>query len=82
MLATLFAAGGCTPQEKVPYKQVHEVIGMGEDEVRAKIGMPSFLTDGGDSKWWTYDNVISPDGNSTVSCHVIFKAGKVDKVDC
>lgn len=82
MLTALFAAAGCAPQQKVDYQQVHAVVGMGEAEVRAKLGMPSFLTDGGESQWWTYDDVVGPDGKGSVSCHVIFKAGKVDKVDC
>ena len=58
------------------------MVGLGEDDVRARLGIPSFLTDGGNSAWWTYDNVVGQDGKSQVSCHVIFKAGKVDKVDC
>lgn len=82
MLMALLAVAGCTPQQSVEYKQVHAVVGMGEEEVRATIGMPSFLTEGGEIQWWTYDNVTSPDGKGSVTCHVIFKARKVDKVDC
>lgn len=82
MLMALLAAAGCTPLQSVEYQQVHAVVGMGEEEVRATIGMPSFLTEGGEIQWWTYDNVTRPDGKGSVSCHVIFKARKVDKVDC
>lgn len=81
----ILAAGllsACGPKKDLSYKEVREVVGLGEDEVRARLGGPSFLTDGGDIKWWTYDGVISADGRTTVSCHVIFKADRVDKVDC
>lgn len=81
-LMALLAVAGCTPLQSVEYKQVHAVVGLSEEEVRATIGMPSFLTEGGEIQWWTYDNVTRPDGKGSVTCHVIFKARKVDKVDC
>ena len=78
LLALLLSA--CGPQ--LNYKEVRGVVGLGEDDVRARLGTPSFLTDGGKSAWWTYDNVVGQDGKTQMSCHVIFKAGKVDKVEC
>ncbi len=78
----LMMCAGCGPQQKISYQDVHAVTGMGEEEVRAKLGMPSYLTDGGESQWWSYDNVTGLDGKSSISCHVIFKARKVDKIDC
>lgn len=82
MLVAVLVSAGCGPQQKISYKDVHAVVGMSEDDVRAKLGMPSYLTDGGESQWWTYDDVLGLDGKNSISCHVIFKARKVDKVDC
>lgn len=80
MLAVL-ALGACKPEKPLGYQQVQGVVGLSESEVHARLGGPHYLTDAGESVWWNYDGVTGANGYA-VSCHVIFKAGIVDKVAC
>jgi outer membrane protein assembly factor BamE (lipoprotein component of BamABCDE complex) len=77
----VFMLVACESGKQLTTKQVQAVAGMGEDEVRARLGGPHYLTNAGDSVWWNYDGVADASG-APVSCHVIFKAGRVDKVEC
>jgi hypothetical protein len=77
----VLALAACQPQKSLTTRQVQEVVGLSEDEVRARLGGPHYLTDAGDSVWWNYDGVAGASGVS-VSCHVILKAGRVDRVEC
>jgi hypothetical protein len=71
----------CGPAKKLTTQQVQSVVGLSEDEVRAKLGGPHYLTNAGESVWWSYDGVIDTNG-APVECHVILRAGRVDKVEC
>ena len=80
MLAALMMTA-CGPAKKLTTRQVEGVVGLSEDEVRAKLGGPHYLTNAGDSVWWSYDGVTDENG-APVECHVVLKGGRVDKVEC
>lgn len=70
----------CEQQKKLTAQEVKAVDGMTQEEARARLGIPTVITNGGEIAWWQYDGV--DDNGITVSCHFIIKGGRVEKVGC
>lgn len=76
------ALAACTPAQHLTTKQVESVAGLTMEAVNAKLGRASSITDAGDSVWWEYINIITPNGNSDGSCHITFRKGIAVAVKC
>jgi len=76
------ALAACTPQPHLTMQQVKSVTGLSMEDVNAKLGRASSITDAGDSVWWEYIEIATPDGNNDGSCHVVFRKGIAVDVKC
>lgn len=76
----ILALSACEQQKKLTAQEVKAVDGMTQEEARARLGIPTVITNGGEIAWWQYDGV--DDNGITVSCHFIIKSGRVEKVGC
>ena len=76
------ALGACTPRPHLTVQQVQSVTGLSMQDVNAKLGLASSITNAGDSVWWEYIEIATPDGNNDGDCHVIFKGGIAVNVKC
>jgi hypothetical protein len=80
--ASLIVLAACAPKPHLTTLQVQGVMGLSMEEVKAKLGGPHVITNAGDSVWWDYDDVTTPDGNGSVSCQVVFKKDTVSQIKC
>ncbi len=76
------ALAACTPRPKITTQQVQSVTGLGMADVEAKIGRATSVTNAGDSIWWEYINVTTPNGNDDGACHIVFRKGIAVEVKC
>jgi len=76
------ALGACTPQQHLTTQQVQSVAGLSMEDVNAKLGRANSITNAGDSVWWEYTEITTPNGNNDGSCHVVFRDGVAVAVKC
>jgi outer membrane protein assembly factor BamE (lipoprotein component of BamABCDE complex) len=76
------ALSACAPRQNLTTKQVQSVAGMTMDQVEAKLGGPYVVTNAGDSVWWDYNDITTPDGRTSGTCQVVFVNGVASKVKC
>lgn len=76
------ALAACTSRPPLTVKQIESVKGLSMQEVQARLGMGDSVTNAGDSIWWEYINVATPDGNNDGDCHVVFKDEVATEVRC
>jgi hypothetical protein len=72
----------CAPKPHLTQQQVEGVSGLGMEEVKARLGGPHVVTNAGDSVWWDYDRIMTPDGKDDGTCQIIFKQGRANTIKC